>query len=109
MNERPFYLLAFLLALIALITHSVARGFLEDSMHRHVVRIEQAQKQQIAYTPDPLALQSSRTYNTLTIAGVVFTALSLVCMVTAFLRREHGWYLILILLLFADLAAPMLL
>ncbi len=98
-----------MLALIALITHSVARGFLEDAMHRKAARIEQAQKQQIAYMPDLQAARSSRSYIVLTIVGVVLTVLSVTCMVTALVRHERGWYLILILLLFFDIAAPMLL
>ena len=109
MNKRAFFLGAVLLALIALITHSVARGLLEDAMHRKAAGIAQAQKQQTAYTPDAQALQSSRRYNILTAVGVVLTALSVVCMVTAIVRHEKGWYLILILLLFFDVAAPMLL
>jgi multisubunit Na+/H+ antiporter MnhG subunit len=109
MNKRSFFLAAVLLALIALITHSVARHFLEDSMHRKAARIAQAQRQQAAYTPDLQALQSSRRYDILTTVGVVFTALSVVCMVTAMVRHEKGWYLILILLLFFDVVAPMLL
>ena len=80
-----------------------------NSMHRKAARIEQAQKQQAAYTPDSQALQSSRNYNILTVVGVVLTALSLMCMVTALVRREKGWYLILTLLLFFDIMAPMLL
>jgi len=109
MNKRAFFPVAVLLALVALITHSVARGFLEDAMHRKAARIAQAQRQQTAYTPDSQALQSSRRYDILTTVGVVLTALSVVCMVTAMVRHEKGWYLILILLLFFDVVAPMLL
>lgn len=98
-----------MLALIALITHSVARGFLEDSIHRKVAGIVQAQKQQAAYKPDLQAVQSSRNYRVLTIVGVVLTVLAVACMVTALVRHERGWYLILILLLFFDILAPMLL
>jgi predicted lipid-binding transport protein (Tim44 family) len=109
MNKRAFFMGAVLLALIALITHIAARSFLEDAMHRHAARIAQALKQQTAYTPDSQALQSSRRYNILTTVGVVLTALSAVCMVTARVRHEKGWYLILILILFFDVVAPMLL
>lgn len=109
MNKRAFFLGAILLALIALLAHSAARSFLMDAMHRKAARLRQAQKEQTAYTPDPQAVQSGRSYKILTNAGVVLTALSLICMVTAFVRHEKGWYLILILLLFFDLVAPMLL
>ena len=109
MNKRAFFLWAVTLALVALVTHSVARSFLEDYMHRTAARLAQTQKQQIVYTPDPQALQSSRNYNALTCVGVVLTVLSVVCMVTAMLRHERGWYLILILILFFDVVAPMLL
>jgi uncharacterized membrane protein YhaH (DUF805 family) len=109
MNRHAFFIAAVLLALVAFVTHSVARGFLTDAMHRKAERYEQVQKQHIAYTPDPQALQSDRSYNVLTIVGVVLTALSLVCMVAALMRRERGWYLVLILLLGFDLVLPMLL
>lgn len=109
MNKNPLFQMAVILALIAMITHSIARGFLKDAMHHKAALMRQALKQQTAYAPDAQAFQSDRSYNVLTIVGVVLTVLSLVCMVTALARREHGWYLILILLLFGDLIAPMLL
>jgi hypothetical protein len=109
MNKRKFFVGAALLALIALITQSVARGFLEDAMHRTAAAIAAARSERTVYRPDIRALQSSRVYNTLTIVGVVLTSFSVVCMVTALLRREPGYYLILILLLFFDIAVPMLL
>jgi uncharacterized membrane protein len=109
MNKSTFYLLAVILALAAFVTHCVARSYLEDSMHRKAARFAQVQKQQIAYTPDPQALQSSKSYNTLTLIGVAFTVLSVVFMVTAMFRHERGWYLILILILFFDVGIAMLL
>ena len=109
MNRRAFYLGAILLAIVALITHSIARSFLEDSMHRSAERAREAVKQQVPYTRDPVAVQLSHTYNSLTVVGVVLTGLSVVCMVTALVRREHGWYLILVMLqLFAVVAAMLL-
>jgi hypothetical protein len=98
-----------MLALIALITHSVARGFLEDAMHREGARIHQIFMQHITQPPDSQELQSSRMYNVLTIVGVVLTVLSVVCAVTASVRREQGWYLILMLVWLGDIVAPMLL
>ncbi len=109
MNKSTFYPAAVILALVALVAHCVARSFLEDYMHRTASRLAQTQKQQIAYTPDPQALKSSRDYSALTRIGVVLTVLSVVCMVTAMFRHERGWYLILILVLFFDVVAPMLL
>ena len=109
MNKSAFFLAAVILVLAALVTHSVARSFLEDSMHRKAARIAQTQKQQIAYTPDPQALQSSKNYSTLTCIGVALTVLSVLGMFTAMFRHERGWYLILILILFFDVVAPMLL
>ena len=109
MVKNTFFLGALMLALIALITHSVARGFLEDALHRQAARIAQVQKQQIAYTPDLQAFQSSRTYNFLTVVGVVLTVMSMLCMVTAWVRHEKGWYLLLIFLLFLNFMVPMLL
>jgi hypothetical protein len=42
MNKRAFFLVAVVLARIALLTHSVDRGFLENAMHRKAARIAQA-------------------------------------------------------------------
>jgi len=78
-------------------------------MHRKAARFAQVQKQQVAYTPDPQALQSSKNYSTLTFIGVALTVLSAVFMVTAMFRHERGWYLILILILFFDVGIAMLL
>ena len=107
--KRVFFVWAVLLALIALFINGAARGFLEDSMHRGAVRARQVREQHIAYSLDPQAIQSGRIYNILTIFGLVFTAVSLVCMIAASVRREPGWYLLLMLLLSADILAPMLL
>ncbi len=109
MNKRVFFKGAMLLAVVALVSHSVSRGFLEDYMHRTGDGIEQAQKQHIAYLPDPQVLRSARTYDVLTAIGVGLTALSFVFMITALIRREPGWYLILSLLLLFDLGAAILL
>lgn len=109
MNKRAFFLAALVLAISAFITHCVARGFLEEAMHRKAARISQAVKQQAPYTADPLAIQASHTWNVLTITGVTLTVLSVVCMAVAAVRREPGWYLILLLLLVFDIGMPMLL
>lgn len=109
MNKRVFFKGAMLLAVFALVSDSVSRGFLEDYMHRKGAGIEQAQKQHIAYVPDPQVLRSARTYNVLTAIGVGLTALSFIFMITALIRREPGWYLILSLLLACDVGAVMLL
>jgi hypothetical protein len=109
MSKRTFFLGALLLAIAALITHSVARGLLVEYMHRKAEGISQAVKQHTTYVSDPRVLQLSRGWNVLTTIGIVLTVLSVVCTVTALVRREPGWYLILTLLLFFDLAAPMLL
>jgi hypothetical protein len=108
-NTLAFFVGAILLALAAIITHAVARSFLMDAMHREAANMTQAQKLHTAYTPDPQAVQWGRYYNILTIVGVALTALSLLSAVTALIRRERGWYLILILLWFFDFGLPMLL
>ena len=98
-----------MLAIAAFITHCVARSFLEEAMHRKAVRISQAAKQQTPYIADPLATQASHMWNVLTATGVVLTVLSVICMATAVIRHEPGWYLILLLLLVFDIGIPMLL
>lgn len=109
MNKQTFFLVAVLLAFIGLIAHSVARRSTAEAMQRKTVRMVVARQQHIAYTPDPRSLQLSSRGRVLTSAGLVSTLLSVICMITALVRREPGWYLFLALLLFFDLAAPMLL
>jgi hypothetical protein len=108
MNQRAFFLGAFALAFIALFTHAVARGFLTDVSHRKAARLAQAQKQQIAYIPDEQVVQSRKSYEVLTVVGIGLTALSVLCTVTALIRREPGWYLILTLLLFFNVLSLLL-
>ena len=109
MNKRAFFLGALLLVIAALITHGVARSFLGEYMHRKAARISEASAQHTPYVADPLATQAEHAYDVLTAIGIVFTVLSVVCMVTAQLRRESGWYLILAMLqVFAILAALLL-
>jgi len=109
MNKGAFFWGALWLVIAALITHAVARRYLEEAMHRKAARISQAAIQQRPYVADPLAVQASRTWSVLTTAGIALTALSFVCMITALVRREPGWYLILLLLLVFAIGAPMLL
>jgi uncharacterized membrane protein YhaH (DUF805 family) len=109
MNKRAFYWGALWLVIAALIMHGVARRFLEESMHRKAARISEASKQHTPYVADPLATQVGHAYNALTTIGIVFTGLSVVCMVTASIRREPGWYLILLLLIAFATEAAMLL
>lgn len=109
MNKRAFFLVAFGLAIAAFITHCVARGFLEEAMHRKAARISQAVKEHSTYVADPLAAQASHMWNLLTGTGVTLTVLSVICMATAAIRHETGWYLILLLLLVFDIGMPMLL
>ena len=109
MNKRAFYLGALLLAIVALITQSIARSFLEESMHRNAERASQAMKQQVPYARDPVAVQLSHTYDVLTLIGIALTGLSVVCMVTSLVRREPGWNLILAMLQVFAIVAAMLL
>lgn len=109
MNKRAFFLGAFGLAIAAFITHSVARGFLEEAMHRKAERISDSVRLHAPYVADPLAIQASHMWNVLTATGVVLTVLSVICMAIAAVRHEPGWYLILLLLLVFDIGLPMLL
>jgi hypothetical protein len=108
-DKQTFIIGAFILALIAFITQSVARDYVEKAMHWKAERLELAQKEHIAYTPDLRGRQLSKSADVLTVIGCVITVLSFVCMITALARHESGWYLILILILFFDLTMPMLL
>ena len=109
MNKSAFFLGALVLAIAAFITHCVARGFLEEAMNRKTARISEAAKHQAPYVADPLAAQASHAWNVLTVSGVVLTVLSVFCMAAGAVRREPGWYLILLLILVFDIGLPMLL
>jgi hypothetical protein len=109
MNKRTFYLSALMLAIAALIAHSVARGFLTESMHRRAAGLRQAAKQQVAYSPDAKTVQATRNWHAITAVGITLTSLSVVSMITALIRHEPGWYLILTLILFFAVMTPMLL
>ena len=109
MNKRAFFWGALWLVIAALMTHAVARSFLEEYMHRKAARLSEMSAHHTPYVADPLATQAGRAYDVLTIIGIVLTVLSAVCMVTALVRREPGWYLILAMLqLFAIVAAMLL-
>ena len=108
MNKQAFYLGALLLVIAALITHFVARGFLEDAIHMKAARISQALKQQTSYLGDPSATQASHAWKALTTTGGVFTALSLVCMLIGLMRHEPGQYIMLLILLTVAVGMPML-
>lgn len=109
MNKRAFYTGAIFLVIAALFTHAVARSFLEEATHRKTVRVSEASKQRAPYVADPLAVQASHKYNLLTTVGIVLTAISVLCIVTALIRREPGWYFIWLLLLVFAVVVPMIL
>jgi hypothetical protein len=109
MNSPLLFLSALLFALAALVTQSVARTFLEEAMHRKAERLSQAVKQHTRYVADPLGVRASHTSKVLTTTGIVLTVLSVASMVSARIRREPGWYLILTLLLIFGVMMPMLL
>jgi len=109
MNKPVFFLCALFLAIAALVTQSAARGSVQEAMHRKGERLTEAAKRQTHYVADPLAVQASQNAKALTTTGIVLTVLSVACMVTARIRREPGWYLILLLLLVFGVVTPMLL
>lgn len=109
MNKRAFFWGAFWLVIAALITHAIARSFLEEYMHRKAARLSEASAQHRPYVADPLATQASHAYGVLTTTGIVLTVLSAVCMVTALVRREPGWYLVLVMLQVFAIGAALLL
>jgi hypothetical protein len=78
-------------------------------MHRHHERVSQALREQTPYVADAVAVRAKNTGNVLTIIGFVLTVVSAVSMLTAGIRNEPGWYLLLLLLLFFAFSAAMLL
>lgn len=109
MIKRTFYPIALVLAIAALVTHSIARNCLLQSMHRKAERITRAVSQHTPYVPDPAAARFNRAWNILTEVGVALTAASVICMIIALIRHEPGSYLILGLILAFAVALPMLL
>jgi hypothetical protein len=109
MNKPAFFLAAMLLAIAALVTQGVARSYVDEAMHRKAARLNEAVKQQTAFAADPQGVQASQKSKALTTTGIVFTVLSVACMITARIRREPGWYFILLLLLVFGIVTPMLL
>lgn len=109
MNKHIFFPVAQLLVVAALLTHSVARVFLEEAMHRKGARISEAVQKHTQYVADPLAAQASHVWKVLTAIGVAVTVMSVACAVAARLRQERGWYLFWALLLVFAVAAPLLL
>ena len=109
MNKRAFFLSASGLAIAAFITHGAARSFLDEAMHLKTAGLSRAAREHTTYVADPLATRASHLWNVLTVTGVVLTVLSVVCMATAAVRHEPGWYLILLLLLVFDIGLPLLL
>ena len=109
MNKRAFFFGALALVIAAFVTHAIARGFLEEYVHRKAARISEASAQHTPNVVDPLATRAGHAYDVLTVIGVVLTVLSIVCMVTALVRREPGWYLILAMLQVFAIVAAMLL
>ena len=107
--SSKFFAVACALAIIALLVHSVSREFMMQSMHRKAARIAQASSRQEPYTPDPEVHRLSMRADVLMYTGFALTLSAFGCMIVAMVRREHGWYLILCLLLMADIVAPMLL
>ncbi len=100
---------AIFLVIAALFTHAVARSFVVEATHRKAVRISEASKQRAPYVADPLATEASHKYNVLTTVGVMLTAISVLCILTALVRREPGWYFIWLLLLVFAVVVPMIL
>jgi hypothetical protein len=109
MNKRAFFLSAHVFVIAALISHGVARGFLDEATHRKVLGIAQAMEQHTHYTADPLATRASHLWNVLTAVGFVLTVFSVICMAVASIRHEPGSYIILLLLLLFAIGTPMLL
>jgi hypothetical protein len=96
-------------AIAALFAHCVARGFLEEAMHRKAASISQAVKEHASYVADSRAARASDMWNVLTATGIALTVLSVISMVTAAMRGERAWYFILLLLLVFDIGLPALL
>jgi hypothetical protein len=109
MNTRTFFLVSVILALVALVIHSVAHDKLDAGSKLKAKQLEVAVKQQTHYTPDPEASRLFSTGRALNHVGMAFTISAAICVFVAIVRREPGWYSVPFLLLVFDLGVQMLL
>lgn len=105
MRNRRFFWLSIIAGLVALVLLSAARGVFDRASKIKVAQIHAAIIQQVSYTPDPEAAHLSQAGHILNGAGLTLVAFSIVFLSVASIRRESGWYLMAILLLFFDFMA----
>jgi VIT1/CCC1 family predicted Fe2+/Mn2+ transporter len=100
MKNRIFFLSAIVAAIIALGLHAVSREFSvkSTSIHAQMWNRNAVEKQEMKIQADHCASLATVLFYT----GLVFTFSSIFCLVVARFRKESGWYLIVILLLFFD-------
>ncbi len=109
MSKQAFFPAAVVLAVVALVAHSVASRLTYEAMYRKAALVAVARQQHITYAPDDRQLGLNSRERVFRTVGLAASLLAVVCMVTAMRRREPGWYLFLALLVCFALAAPLLL
>lgn len=109
MNSR-FFLIASLLAIISLLAHFASREWTKHARYERALLIGVPDSHHHRYTDDDPEIRRLRLGpDLLSNGGVALTVLALGCMLIAKARRERGLYVILSILLIADIIAPILL
>jgi hypothetical protein len=116
MKKRTFFLTSFLFGFVALILNSVGHDQLvQSSFHkaREIAAYAQQKsasgQQNIHFAPSAETIRLEKTGEVLTVVGLIFTFSGVAFLVTAAIRHEPGWYLILTGLFFLDIMVVMLL
>jgi Flp pilus assembly protein TadB len=108
-QSNGFYVLAVVLAVIALFLQCLAKSEMEERSRIRSEKIQTVVKQHPKVEPDTNLRPSYAAERTLRNIGFVFTGFGIVCAFTAANRGERGWYLILTGLLFIGVFVTMLL
>jgi hypothetical protein len=116
MKKRTFYLASTLCGVIAFILNSVGHDQLvQSSIHKaHELEAYAIQKsvsgqQHVPFVPSAETIRLQNAGKIFTVVGLTFTFVGVVFLVTAAIRHERGWYLILTGLFVLDILVVMLL
>jgi hypothetical protein len=109
MHNR-FFAIACLLAIVALALHCVSSAWAKHARFERALLIGVPDSHHHPYTDDDPEIRAlSVGPDAMKDGGLALTLLAFGFMVTAKLRRERGWYVILSMLLVADIIAPVVL
>ena len=108
--KSRFFAIACLLAIISLLSHFVSHEWMKHARFERALIIGVPDSNHHTYTDDDWEVRRLKLGpDFLSNGGVVLTLVAFACMLIAKTRREPGLYVILSLLLIADLITPVLL